>query len=190
MFSLLVSLFTYWRQRKRLTVEFDNTCLIFNSMKNIYLNDNLFALPAPFGVEIGISLVNPGHCNISIFDLMVINQRTGRRQSFLLKSLIPDVYKNCQLKIYLSEKERSLPEIPERPSALIRSGEYVRIDLVILTETDTNNTDALLITFKSTDTSWINRSIYNKKSKKHIYHAYEKTYSLSDAEVITFEKDR
>lgn len=187
--SLLVSIFTYWRQRKRLTVDFDDTCFLFDSTKNIYLDDNHFYIPTPFGIQTGFSLINPGHCNISIFSLMAINLRTGRKQCILLKSLIPDEYKNCQLKLYHSPQDISLPEIPDRPSALIRAGEYLRIDLIILPDKDTTEKDSILVTFKSTDTSLLHQSKRMAPSEKRKYRAYEKIYPLAEAERITFVKD-
>ena len=186
--SLLVSIFTYWRQRKRLTVDFDDTCFLFDSTKNIYLDDNHFFIPTPFGIQTGFSLINPGHCNISIFSLMAINLRTGKKQCIFLKSLIPDEYKNCQLKLRHSAQDISLPEIPARPSALIQSGEYLRIDLIIFPDEDTTEEDSILVTFKSTNTSFLHRICRSTSSEKRKYRTYEKIYSLSEAERITFIK--
>lgn len=175
--ALCVSFYTLWKQRKRLKVVFDDNYIQFNPKEQLWLEENRYYIPCEKGILVGFSLINPGQTPMSVFDLVVISKKQQCKLPFILKHFIPETYKNKELKITASDDKAYSPEIPDRPSQLVRPGEYFRIDLVICPEY-LDSDDTLLVSMKVTSTSFFHRSKIYPNGNKRIYEAHEKIYKL------------
>ena len=161
-FSLLISFLTLYRQRKRLTVTWQENCYVLNPKTDIFFKGEPYPTSAKVAFYTSVNIVNPSNVNMAFFDLRAFNPKTNENH-------------------FIATQRSTLPEVQNNPlfitaiDVLIFANKYVAID------------DGIVVSMKVTDTSWFHRSLFSDTNRK-IYKAHEFFYNLKGYEEILVSK--
>lgn len=181
--SLAISLYTLWRQRKRITISFDPALFVLDPKKDILVLDE----PYPFASDVAfwftIHVINPSNVNLSFFDLRVFDPDTNKNHFILTKKTMVETLSHFPIHLRPYGPDGYTADIPEHNYGSIKAGDVMRLDIIVIRNLDVPLGDELTVSLKVPTTSIFHRSRFSNTDRK-IYRAYEHTYSLSGWEKV------
>lgn len=181
--SLAISLYTLWRQRKRITISFDPALFVLDPKKDILVLNE----PYPFASDVAfwftIHVINPSNVNLSFFDLRVFDPDTNKNHFILTKKTMVENLSHFPIHLRPYGPDGYTADIPEHNYGSIKAGDVMRLDIIVIRNLDAPLGDELTVSLKVPTTSIFHRSLFSNTDRK-IYRAYEHTYSLSGWEKV------
>lgn len=171
--SLLLSLYSIWRTRKNVTVEFAPNIQECN-LNSIYaFNDKNEKCFFHIAYLTNIEIVNSSTTDISFFDLRVFNPKTNINVDFVTKRTIKDTFPSKKIYTdYIDNRYYEL-DIPERRFGTIPANSFLRMDIVVDLNNlikQNENLDTLAISFKIPKKVFLKRdpfAVTNRKKFKY-----------------------
>lgn len=176
--SLAISLYTLWRQRKRITISFDPALFFLDPKKDILILEK----PLPFASDVAfwftIHIINPSNVNLSFFDLRVFNPDTNKNHFILTKKTMVEAFSKSSIHLRAYGPDGYTADIPEHNYGSIKAGDVMRLDIIVIHNFYVPLGDKLTVSLKIPTTSIFHRSRFSN-TDRNIYRAYEHTYSIS-----------
>lgn len=184
--SLLISIATLYRQRKRLTVTIDDNLYVLNPKTDVRLLDgSLSPLSAEVAFYCTIKIVNPSYINQSFFDLRAFNPKTNanhfiatRRTSFMN---IDEPH--LVLSPFHDKEVTFIATLPERTYGILPAGSFTCLDVLIYANQHVPLEDGIYISLHTSDTSLSHRSKFSVTNRK-IYASHEKFFDITGYQEI------
>ena len=189
-FSLLISFLTLYRQRKRLTVTWQENCYVLNPKTDIFFKGEPYPTSAKVAFYTSVNIVNPSNVNMAFFDLRAFNPKTNENHFIATqRSTLPEVQNNPLFitAFGLENLENFFIKLPARKFGELNAGSYTSIDVLIFANKYVAIDDGIVVSIKVTDTSWFHRSLFSDTNRK-IYKAHEFFYNLKGYEEILVSK--
>lgn len=133
-FSLLISFLTLYRQRKRLTVTWQENCYVLNPKTDIFFKGEPYPTSAKVAFYTSVNIVNPSNVNMAFFDLRAFNPKTNENHFIATqRSTLPEVQNNPLFitAFGLENLENFFIKLPARKFGELNAGSYTSIDVLI-----------------------------------------------------------
>lgn len=184
--SLLISLWTLRKQRKRLTVTFDQNMMVLDPQSDILVGGIPYPVKSDVAFYFSISIVNPSSVNMSFFDLRVFNPENNINQYILTRKTLVSEVKSQHVLIPSYGEQGLYVDIPMRTFGTIKAGEMKSLEIIVFHNLSIPIGHLLTVSFKIPDTSIWHRSRFAVTNRK-IYRAYDWTYNISNYEKCLME---
>ena len=170
--ALLISLLSYLRERRLITVDFSPNCFALDVEKNIIVADNIFKdIPHQYAIFTTAIIVNASVINSSYFDLRAYNPKTNENHFICTLTSLPSLKNNPRLLISPfgpSALENFVIDLPNARYGSMSSGACLELPI-------------LAIEFKVPQYAWLPwqrspKSTSNRKKFKY----YKVHYDLTD----------
>lgn len=187
--SLSLSIITFYRQRKRLTVTFSDNVFVLNPRTSILLNGEPLPYDSPVAFYATINIVNPSHENMSFFDLRAFNPSTNAnhfiatQRTSLANVNEPNVVIDC----FEDGQTIFLATLPKRAFGELPAGSFTSLDVIVFANSAISLKEGITISFSVPDTilfpskneySVTNRKVYKQFSRHYDVTGWEDTPSF------------
>jgi hypothetical protein len=159
--SLIISVYTIWKQRIKLTVTFQQNMLIDHPDAVFMLGPNGEIRSHHPTAQTQIEIVNSGTNDVAFFDLRVFDGLTNRNIPFITENTIPIEYPDKKVFTLFDETYYQL-DIPKRTFGVFKANSFTKMSIVVILDKlpkELENIDNIHISFK------IARNAYFKKDK-------------------------
>ena len=132
--ALLISLLSYLRERRLITVDFSPNCFALDVNKNIIVADNIFKdAPHQYAIFTTAIIVNASIINSSYFDLRAYNPKTNENHFVCTLTSLPLLKNNPRLLIspfHPSTLGSFVIDLPNARYGSISSGDCLELFLI------------------------------------------------------------
>lgn len=179
--SLGFSIMTYRRQRKYLTVDWDNQYFALDTRYHVQDAKDVFkSFKFSKGMYLTATIVNPCNVNMAYLDLRAFNPRTNENHMVATQVSVP--YLRDDPTVLVCPFNDSLFnnyffELPPGKHGPLPVGTCTILHILIVFNPHVDLKDGVMVSFKSTDTSLFHRNKYSDTNRKK-YRTYEKLFSL------------
>lgn len=183
--ALLLSLLSYLRERRLITVDFDVNCYALDVTKNIKSAGNIFEGSAhQYAIYTTAIIVNASTTNSSYFDLRAYNPKTNENHFLCTLSSLPLLKNTPSLLISpfgLKALENFVVDLPKSRCGPIASGSCLELPILIVLNKNISIEEGISIEFKVPQYAWLpwHRSSVSTSNRKK-FKFYRVHYDLSD----------
>lgn len=188
--SLTISFITLYRQRKRIDVTWDPNVLVLNPKTDILISNEPYPVDALVAFYTTIKIINPSRCDMAFFDLRAFNPRTNENHYILTKRTILSHLKDFPIFVSPAPLSKDMPNsvkffltIPDKNTGPIKAGSFTQIDVLIYANPKIKLDKNIMISFKTTDTTFLQRSPYSDTNRKK-YKAFHCNYCIDGYEKL------
>lgn len=172
--ALLLSLLSYLREIRLITVDFDANCFALDVTKNIKAADNIFEdSPNRYAIFTTAIIVNASTANSSYFDLRAYNPKTNENHFLCTLSSLP-LLKNKPSLLISPFGPRALEnfviDLPKSRCGPITSGSCLELPILIVLNKNISIEEGVSIEFKVPQYAWLpwHRSSVSTSNRKKI----------------------
>lgn len=173
--SLGISIFTLWKNRKRLTVYFPEKLEVVPDNCLFLVTGQSEVSSYGEGFLITLEIVNPSPNDIAFFDLRVFNPSNNQNHYLLTRKTLLPKFKSSYIGLITFNNNFELT-IPEANYGIFKSNSFTRIDIFIMVSH--NISDQLNLSFKVAKNSLFKDKFAITNRKK--YKKYSKDFDLSN----------
>lgn len=183
--ALLLSLLSYLRERRLITVDFDINCFAIDVTKNIKAPGNIFEdSPNRYAIFTTAIIVNASTVNSSYFDLRAYNPKTNENHFLCTLSSLPLLKNKPSLLISPfgpKALENFVIDLPKSRCGPITSGSCLELPILIVLNKHISIKEGVSIEFKVPQYAWLpwHRSSVSTSNRKK-FKFYRVHYDLSD----------
>ena len=183
--ALLISLLSYLRERRLITVDFSPNCFALDVKKNIIVADNIFKdIPHQYAIFTTAIIVNASVINSSYFDLRAYNPKTNENHFICTLTSLPLLKNNPRLLISPfgpSALENFVIALPYARYGSMSSGSCLELPILVILNENISIEEGITIEFKVPQYAWLPwqrspKSTSNRKKFKY----YKVHYDLTD----------
>lgn len=183
--ALLLSLLSYLRERRLITVDFSPNCFALDVNKNIIVADNIFKdAPHQYAIFTTAIIVNASVINSAYFDLRAYNPKTNENHFICTLTSLPLLKNNPRLLISPfgpSALENFVIALPNARYGSISSGSCLELPILVILNENISIEEGITIEFKVPQYAWLPwqrspKSTSNRKKFKY----YKVHYDLTD----------
>lgn len=183
--ALLISLLSYLRERRLITVDFAPNCFALDVKKNIVVADNIFKdIPHQYAIFTTAIIVNASVINSSYFDLRAYNPKTDENHFICTLTSLPLLKNNPKLLISPfgpNALENFVIDLPNARYGSMSSGACLELPILVILNENISIEEGITIEFKVPQYAWLPwqrspKSISNRKKFKY----YKIHYDLTD----------
>lgn len=183
--ALLLSLLSYLRERRLITVDFSPNCFALDVKKNIIVADNIFKdIPHQYAIFTTAIIVNASVINSSYFDLRAYNPKTNENHFICTLTSLPLLKNNPRLLISPfgpSALENFVIALPNARYGSMSSGSCLELPILVILNENISIEEGITIEFKVPQYAWLPwqrspKSTSNRKKFKY----YKVHYDLTD----------
>lgn len=183
--ALLLSLLSYLRERRLITVDFSPNCFALDVKKNIIVADNIFKdIPHQYAIFTTAIIVNASVINSSYFDLRAYNPKTNENHFICTLTSLPLLKNNPRLLISPfgpSALENFVISLPNAHYGSMSSGSCLELPILVILNENISIEEGITIEFKVPQYAWLPwqrspKSTSNRKKFKY----YKVHYDLTD----------
>lgn len=183
--ALLISLLSYLRERRLITVDFAPNCFALDVKKNIVVADNIFKdIPHQYAIFTTAIIVNASVINSSYFDLRAYNPKTDENHFICTLTSLPLLKNNPKLLISPfgpNALENFVIDLPNARYGSMSSGACLELPILVILNENISIEEGITIEFKVPQYAWLPwqrspKSTSNRKKFKY----YKVHYDLTD----------
>lgn len=183
--ALLISLLSYLRERRLITVDFAPNCFALDVKKNIVVADNIFKdIPHQYAIFTTAIIVNASVINSSYFDLRAYNPKTDENHFICTLTSLPLLKNNPNLLISPfgpNALENFVIDLPNARYGSMSSGACLELPILVILNENISIEEGITIEFKVPQYAWLPwerspKSTSNRKKFKY----YKIHYDLTD----------
>lgn len=183
--ALLISLLSYLRERRLITVDFSPNCFALDVKKNIIVADNIFKdIPHQYAIFTTAIIVNASVINSSYFDLRAYNPKTNENHFICTLTSLPLLKNNPKLLISPfgpNALENFVIDLPNARYGSMSSGACLELPILVILNENISIEEGITIEFKVPQYAWLPwqrspKSTSNRKKFKY----YKIHYDLTD----------
>ena len=183
--ALLLSLLSYLRERRLITVDFNANCYALDVTKNIKVAGNIFkGSPHQYAIYTTAIIVNASTSNSSYFDLRAYNPKTNENHFLCTLSSLPLLKNEPSLLISPfgpKALENFVIDLPKSRCGPITSGSCLELPILIVLNKNISIEEGISIEFKVPQYAWLpwHRSSVSTSNRKK-FKFYRVHYDLSN----------
>jgi hypothetical protein len=182
LFSLAVSLYTLWKQRLRLSVDWPINLSVIKP-ETIYFGNTSQSMKTEVIFMGELQIVNPSPNDIGYFDLRAFDANTNLNSHIITRNSIPKELEENKVYYYpelkLSPDYMAVCTLPAATNGIFPKNSFTTLTILVYSYTGTPISENLAISFKIPVWSfWWNREPMSNTSR-HKYKAYRKVYKLT-----------
>lgn len=183
--ALLLSLLSYLRERRLITVDFNTNCFALDVTKNIEAPNNVFENSTnQYAIFTTAIIVNASTTNSSYFDLRAYNPKTNENHFLCTLSSVPWLRDNPSLLISPfgpKALENFIIDLPKSRCGPITSGSCLELPILVILNKNISIKEGICIEFKIPQYAWLpwHRSPLSTSNRKK-FKLYKVHYNLSN----------
>lgn len=145
--SLAFSYVTWSKNRKIITVDFDEQIQLTDKNSVACVNNEGQAESYEFCLVTSVSIVNPSNQDIGFFDLRAFNPKTNINLEMVTSNTFPPNIKDKTLYQLLNKDRLVKLDYPERKFGVFKANSFTRLDIVLVVN-EKDDFDKITINFK------------------------------------------
>lgn len=183
--ALLISLLSYLRERRLITVDFSPNCFALDVNKNIIVADNIFKdAPHQYAIFTTAIIVNASIINSSYFDLRAYNPKTNENHFVCTLTSLPLLKNNSRILIspfHPCTLGSFVIDLPNARYGSISSGDCLELPILVILNKNISIEEGVSIEFKVPQYAWFpwQRSPMSTSNRKKFKY-YKVHYDLTD----------
>lgn len=183
--ALSLSLLSYLRERRLITVDFDANCFALDVTKNIETHNNVFENSTnQYAIFTTAIIVNASTTNSSYFDLRAYNPKTNENHFLCTLSSVPWLKDHPSLLISPfgpKALENFIIDLPKSRYGPITSGSCLELPILVILNKNISIKEGICIEFKIPQYAWLpwHRSPLSTSNRKK-FKLYKVHYNLSN----------
>lgn len=179
--SFAVSVITLRRQRKHLTVDWDNEMYAIDPRYHVKDAKGIFkSLKFTKGMYLTATIVNPSNVNMAYLDLRAFNPRTNENHIVATQNSVPYLRDDPTVLVCPFGENNLNNHFFKLPNGIhgpLPVGTCTILHILVIFNPHVDLKDGIVISFKSTEWSLFHRSPYSETNRK-VYRYYHKYFSL------------
>lgn len=175
MFALAISLYTLWKSRKHISLDWEQNILQADIGSVFAEIDNENPIPYDYCFVTSLSVVNPSPVDIGYFDLRAFNPKNNFNLYLMTRKALGSHLENAKIYEIFNLKNGytrgyTRLDIPEKNYGIFKANSFTKLDLIIVLPKeaidDYKDLESISISFKIAKRAFFKKDIFALTSRK------------------------